>query len=620
MPATSIQSPFPIFTDIDGQPLEAGLIWLGTAGNNPISSPITAYWDAALTQVVTQPVTTRGGYPLNGTAVGRLYVNANYSILVRNRSGSDVLSALNATERYDSSLVTFIQAGAGAVTRTAQAKMRDVVSVLDFGADSSGATSSVSAFNSALLSGGTIFVPPGIYKLDSKVSFTVNNTTLLLAANVTLQLSGVPATQIPFGNQLHIIADDCAVIGSGPSSVLQLTNGSQANAVGILHKKGLLISNLTIDGDQASVNGSGFTDDTFGSAVSIVSTTSGGASGDVNAIVENCIMKRFFHYGVNIYGAKANGVRVSNNIITDMGTNAWATSVGGGIVVTSAVSNFEAFGNIITGCKKDAIFCSSAGISGSIYSIFGNQCNNNGATGIKFSEENVFGSIAGQGLSQITVTGNVCNSNSSHGILFGTYTNTGFLKNISCTGNTCTSNTQYGILAQSNAAPNNVNNLVISGNSTSGNGSGGVAFTSNVANCSSSGNTNNDVPYYLEGTWTPFAARSSGGAITATYSTQLGKYVKIGNTVTVSGFVVISAVTSQGTGESWIGGLPFIPADNSLGAGSVGRNNAFTTDVVGACWGWSDQYLRFSSNVNSLSATAVNWKDGYVNFSYTYFI
>ena len=173
MPATSIQSPFPIFTDIDGQPLEAGLIWLGTAGNNPISSPITAYWDAALTQVVTQPVTTRGGYPLNGTAVGRLYVNADYSILVRNRSGSDVLSALNATERYDSSLVTFIQAGAGAVTRTAQAKMRDVVSVKDFGAVCNGvADDTIPIQNAAAYcraNGYTLTGPAGTCKITSTI-------------------------------------------------------------------------------------------------------------------------------------------------------------------------------------------------------------------------------------------------------------------------------------------------------------------------------------------------------------------------------------------------------------------------------------------------------------------
>jgi hypothetical protein len=167
MPATSIQSPFPIFTDIDGQPLEQGQVWLGTAGNNPISSPITAYWDAALTQVVTQPVTTRGGYPLNGTAVGRLYVNADFSILVRNRRGYDVLSALSATERFDSSLVTFVQAGLGAVVRTAQAKMRDIVSVKDFGAVGDGVADDTAAIQAALDTNKSVYFPQGVYLVDS---------------------------------------------------------------------------------------------------------------------------------------------------------------------------------------------------------------------------------------------------------------------------------------------------------------------------------------------------------------------------------------------------------------------------------------------------------------------
>ena len=170
MPATSIQSPFPIFTDIDGQPLEQGQVWLGTAGNNPISSPITAYWDAALTQVVTQPVTTRGGYPLNGTAVGRLYVNADFSILVRNRRGYDVLSALSATERFDSSLVTFLQAGLGAVARTAQAKMRDVVSVKDFGAVGDGVADDTVAIQEAIDASDALVVPLGNFKLTLNVN------------------------------------------------------------------------------------------------------------------------------------------------------------------------------------------------------------------------------------------------------------------------------------------------------------------------------------------------------------------------------------------------------------------------------------------------------------------
>lgn len=123
---------------------------------------------------------------------------------------------------------------------------------------------------------------------------------------------------------------------------------------------------------------------------------------------------------------------------------------------------------------------------------------------------------------------------------------------------------------------------------------------------------------YEEGTWTPVLARTTGGAITATTSDVTAKYTKVGNLVTVSLFLIITGVTSQGTGENEIRGLPYAPTTNSLGAGSVSRNNAFTTDVVHNCWVWSDSRIIFSSNVNSLSATAVDWKNGYINLTMTY--
>lgn len=80
------------------------------------------------------------------------------------------------TETVSSNYVTFLQAGTGAVQRTIQNKAREIVSVLDFGADSTGATNSAPAFNAALASGAkSIYFPAGTYRFNSKITYTFPN-------------------------------------------------------------------------------------------------------------------------------------------------------------------------------------------------------------------------------------------------------------------------------------------------------------------------------------------------------------------------------------------------------------------------------------------------------------
>lgn len=100
MTAISVLTPFPVFTDIDGQPLEDGYVWIGVSGLEPQANPQTAYWDSALTQVVTQPVRTRGGYALNGTAIGQLFIGGMYSIKVQNKNASTIALDLTATSGF----------------------------------------------------------------------------------------------------------------------------------------------------------------------------------------------------------------------------------------------------------------------------------------------------------------------------------------------------------------------------------------------------------------------------------------------------------------------------------------------------------------------------------------
>lgn len=63
---------------------------------------------------------------------------------------------------------------------------------------------------------------------------------------------------------------------------------------------------------------------------------------------------------------------------------------------------------------------------------------------------------------------------------------------------------------------------------------------------------------YEEGTWTPQFSTTGTGFPAITYSFQLGKYTKIGNTVTAQFIIIVNTITTVGaTGIATIIGAPF---------------------------------------------------------------
>lgn len=93
MSLTQITAPYPIFTDLDGSPLDSGYLYIGEINKNPETHPITVYWDAEYQFPAAQPIRTNNGYPWRTGTPAILYCPGQFSLTVRNKRKDLVLYA-----------------------------------------------------------------------------------------------------------------------------------------------------------------------------------------------------------------------------------------------------------------------------------------------------------------------------------------------------------------------------------------------------------------------------------------------------------------------------------------------------------------------------------------------
>ncbi len=207
---TAINAPFPLFADRLGSPLDSGFIYIGTAGANPEVSPITVYWDQALTQPAAQPLRTAYGQVSRDGRPAPVYTSAlDYSITVLDKSrrlvayqASSVaannglsLAALrddlaSAAAGKGDALIATKQAGAGAVSRLLHDRTTDLQLLTDYGsivANGTDQTANITAWFAAIGSSAA-----GLYVVPYNCLFNVATVVAALPPSVCLlDLSGV---------------------------------------------------------------------------------------------------------------------------------------------------------------------------------------------------------------------------------------------------------------------------------------------------------------------------------------------------------------------------------------------------------------------------------------------
>ena len=391
--------------------------------------------------------------------IGQSITPAN-NITLSTSAGGDLVVSKGASEALveitrikNNGEMVYTPSGVGAVATTVQGKLRESVSVKDFGAaTSASATANTTAINLALASGAVnVGIPAdGVYSVNGVITIPSGVTLYGIGGKARIKLANSAyATNNPI---LYSISTTGFNIRDVEVDANQTNNIGQVSAVSV--------TNST----YFSVRGCTVLDSYYG-----IRVTNGN-----NMVISDNLVLTGKTYGISVKLATTTD-SCSNVIIKDNQVINFATSAvagpgvdGQGIVVYGAtgvllanyknITNVTISGNICTGNAAHGITL----IAVSDYSVTGNVCsgsvlNTDFGSGICVSEACING----------TVSSNTCTGNYDAGILLdvvdqtatGNRFNYGYM---AVTGNSCNANTRTGIKV------NSMPHTTISGNNCSG--------------------------------------------------------------------------------------------------------------------------------------------------------
>lgn len=353
-----------------------------------------------------------------------------------------------AVKRFAVNALPFTQDGTGAAVRTALAKMKETVSVLDFGAVGDGVTDDTAAIQAALdavgaAGGGRVHIPAGEYLIGQ----------IEIPSNVALVGDG--------GWSRLLVKDalnDCAIINS--DRVTGNTN--------------IVLRDFHLDGNyagQASHAGS----DAFGNAGSIdfrivtglliegVSVEDAWSTG-----IELTLCSQFSVANCRVVGSADDGIAanaqcsygtITGNVLVNIGNAPGTTGGPHGIEVQDSAKFITVVGNTITNPLQAGISVDShtGGGGASDVTVTGNTIENAGTDGIR-----VLGQDTSNQPSRVVVGNNVVRGCAGRGMHISK------VDDVLVQGNVITTPTLYGIEA------NTVTEAVILGNYITGHGKIGI--------------------------------------------------------------------------------------------------------------------------------------------------
>ena len=345
-------------------------------------------------------------------------------------------------------LITYTPAGTGAVDTTVQAKLRETVSVKDFGAVGDGVTDDTAAIQAAINVAAKIIVPAGTYKVTN---------TLALKDNTTFQGDGVGLTIINYGSSAAL--SDGAIIlldGADNAYVSDLSMTHTLSASGV---SGIKVIGASYNVKLERLDVSGFSTNFF------LDGAEGAVAGKLTrcSVTQCCGHDTHSGYGIrvqntdslliqdcNFYSNTLDGIklRALNDNVRVIGGQSYSNGTGasngngidtlsGGYEVT--IDGLECYGNDGAGiyCKTDISLSPSLGVTRNI-SIVNCVSHDNTGDGIQLTR-NSGDTDTDYLLANVNVIGGRYYSNGANGLTVGRS------RNVNVTGGLFYDNDNVGV-------------------------------------------------------------------------------------------------------------------------------------------------------------------------------